>query len=179
MPRECPPVFRSAPAVAGTGSAKRRSVRPPSAIAPVRCRAQCCASPETGWCDCHADLAGWTPRHSHGRPIRSQDDGAVVPALPASLGWLQPVRGLAAKRYDWLRSVEWREEPRDRRRLDGVCCQAWPARWDSVSSARPKNCPDRTAVYNCLGPINLSVACQPVSQREVDQFPDARLLPIT
>ena len=52
-----------------------------------------------------------------------------------------------------------REEPRDRRRLDGVCCPAWPGRWDSVPSAAPKNCPDRAAVYNCLGPINLSVAC--------------------
>ena len=31
---ECPPAFRSAPAVAGIGSAKRRSVRPPIAIAP-------------------------------------------------------------------------------------------------------------------------------------------------
>jgi hypothetical protein len=36
MPRECPPAFRSARAVAGTGSTKQRSVRPPSAISPKR-----------------------------------------------------------------------------------------------------------------------------------------------
>ena len=46
--RDCPPAFRSAPAVAGTGSAKRRSVRPPSAIAPVRCHVRCCPSQEEG-----------------------------------------------------------------------------------------------------------------------------------
>jgi hypothetical protein len=33
MPRECPPAFRSARAAAGTDSTKRRSVRPPIAIA--------------------------------------------------------------------------------------------------------------------------------------------------
>jgi hypothetical protein len=34
MPRECPPAFRNAPAVAGIGSAKRRSVRLPNASFP-------------------------------------------------------------------------------------------------------------------------------------------------
>ena len=65
-------------------------------------------------------------RHSHGRPIRCQDDALGVPALLASLGWRQPVRGLAASRYDWLRSVEWQEELPGRRRLDGACCPALP-----------------------------------------------------
>jgi len=36
MPRECPTAFRNAPAVAGIDSAKRKSVRPPIAIAPKR-----------------------------------------------------------------------------------------------------------------------------------------------
>jgi len=70
--------------------------------------------------------AGLTQRHSHGRPLRNQDDGVVVLALPASLGWHQPVRALAASRYDWIRSVEWREELPVRRRSDDVCCPAWP-----------------------------------------------------
>jgi len=68
MPRGCPPAFRSARAVAGTGSAKRRSVRPPSAIAPVRCHVRCCASRAKAQCGGHADLGGLTPRHNHGRP---------------------------------------------------------------------------------------------------------------
>jgi len=34
--------FRSAPPVAEIDSAKRRSVRPPSAIAPIRCHVRCC-----------------------------------------------------------------------------------------------------------------------------------------
>ncbi len=38
MPRECPTVFRSAPAAAGIDSAKRKSVRLPIAIAPIRRR---------------------------------------------------------------------------------------------------------------------------------------------
>jgi hypothetical protein len=138
MPRECPPAFRSARAAAGTDLAKRRSVRLPIAIAPVRCHVRCYASPAKAQCGGHADLAGLTQRHNHGRPIRCQDDAVGVPALPASSGWRQPVRGLAVSRYDWLRSVEWREEPRDCRRLDGACCPAWPGRWDSVPSAAPK-----------------------------------------
>jgi hypothetical protein len=102
MPRECPPAFRSERAAAGTDSAKRRSVRLPSAIAPVRCHVRCCVSRAKAQCGGHADLAGLTPRRNHGRLIRSQDDGVGVPALPASSGWHQPVPGLAASRYDWL-----------------------------------------------------------------------------
>jgi hypothetical protein len=56
MPSECPPAFRSARAVTGTDSAKRRSARLPSAIAPVRCHLRCCASLERGRCAGHADL---------------------------------------------------------------------------------------------------------------------------
>jgi hypothetical protein len=48
------------------------------------------------------DLGGLSRRHSHGRLIRNQDDGAVVRALPEEMGRHQPVRGLAASRYDWL-----------------------------------------------------------------------------
>lgn len=109
-----------------------------------------------------------TQRHNHGHLTRNQDDGAVVRALPTKRGWHQPVRGLAARRYDWLRSVEWREESRDRRRSDGACCPAWRGRLDSVLSAAPKNCPDRTAVHDGSRPINLVVARQPVQQREVE-----------
>jgi hypothetical protein len=179
MPRECPPAFRSERAAVGTDSTKRRSVPPPSAIGPVRCHARCCASRAKAQCVCHADLAELTRRHSHGRLVRNQDDGVGVRALPASLGWRQPARGLAVSRYGWLRSIEWQEEPRDRRRLDGVCCPAWPGRWDSVPSAAPKNCPDRTAVHDGPRPINFPVACQPIQQRKVDELPDACLLPIT
>jgi hypothetical protein len=84
MPRECPPAFRSARAVAGTDSAKRRSVRPPIAIARVRCHVRCCVSRAKAQCGGHADLAGLTQRRNHGRPMRSQDDAVGVPALPAS-----------------------------------------------------------------------------------------------
>lgn len=72
MPHECPPAFRSAGAVAGTDSAKRRSVRLPIAIALIRCRVRCCASLERGRSTANADLAGLPRRHNHGRPIRSQ-----------------------------------------------------------------------------------------------------------
>jgi hypothetical protein len=178
MPRECPPAFRIEPAATGTDSAKRRSVRLPIAIAPARYHVRCCASREKGRCGGRANLAGLTPRRNHGRPIRSQDDAVDVPALPASLGWHQPVRALAANRYDWLRSVEEREESPDRRRSDDVCCLAWPGRLDSVPSAAPKNCPDRTAVHDGPRPINFPAARQPVQQGEMDQLPDARLLPV-
>jgi hypothetical protein len=179
MPRECPPVFRSARAVAGTGSTMRRSVPQPSAIAPVRCHVRCCALRAKAQCGVHVDLSGLTQRHNHGRLIRSLDDAAGVPALPASWGWRQPVRGLAASRCGWLRSFERREESRDRRKSDDVCCPAWLGRLDSVPSAAPKNCPDRTAVHDRPRPVNLSPARQPVQQGEVDQLPDARLLPVT
>jgi len=148
MLRECPPAFRSARAVAGIDSAKRRSVRPPSAIAPVRCHVRCCASRAKAQCGGHAELAGLTKRHNRGRPIGSQDDGAGVPALLVRVEWRQPVRRLVANRYDWLGSVEWREEPPDRRRSDGACCPAWPGRLDWVPSGAPKNCSDRTAVHH-------------------------------
>src|SRR6266705_1677894 len=128
MPREYPPACRSDRAAAGTDSTRRTSAPPPSAIGPARCHVRCCASQENGRCGEHADLAGLPRRHNHGRLIHNQDDGAVVLALSARMGLHQPVRGLAASRYDWLRSVEWREEPRDRRRLDGASCPAWPGR---------------------------------------------------
>jgi hypothetical protein len=179
MPRECPLAFRSVPAVAGIGSTKRRSVRPPIAIAPIRCHVRCCALRAKAQCGVHADLGGLTQRHNHGRLIRSLDDAAGVPALSASWGWHQPVRGLAASRCGWLRSFERREESRDRRKSDDVCCPAWLGRLDSVPSAAPKNCPDRTAVHDRPRPVNLSPARQPVQQGEVDQLPDARLLPVT
>jgi hypothetical protein len=94
IPHECPPAFRGTSTVAGTGSAKRRSVRPPIAIAPVRFHVRCCASRAKARRAGHADLGGLTPPHNHGRPIGSQDDCAVVLALLASLGWRQPGRGL-------------------------------------------------------------------------------------
>jgi hypothetical protein len=128
MPRECPPAFHSERAAAGTDSTKRTSAPRPSAIAPVSCHARCCASRAEEGCRGCANLAGLIPRHNRGRRARNQDDGAVVPALPASLGWRQRVQGLAVSRCDWLRSVEWQEEPRDHRRLDDVCCPAWPGR---------------------------------------------------
>jgi hypothetical protein len=71
-----------------------------------------------------------------------------------------------------------KRNPRDRRRSDDVCCPACPGRLDSVPSAAPKNCPDRTAVHDGPRPINLPAALQPVQQGEVDQLPDARLLPV-
>jgi hypothetical protein len=42
----------------------------------------------------------------------------------------------------------------------------------------PKNCPHGTAVHNCSRPIFLTVAGQPIQQREEDQLPDACLLPV-
>ncbi len=48
MPRECLPAFRIEPAAAGTDSAKRKSVRLPSASAPARCHARCCVLQEKG-----------------------------------------------------------------------------------------------------------------------------------
>ena len=86
MPRECPSAFRIEPAAAGTDSAKRRSVRLPIAIAPVRYHVRCCASQEKGRCGGRANLAGLTPRRNHGRPMRSQDDAVDVPAFPCKLG---------------------------------------------------------------------------------------------
>jgi hypothetical protein len=179
MPRECGPAFRSALAVAGTDSTRRRSVRPPSATAPVRCHVRCCASRAKARCGGHADLAGLTPRHSHGHLTRNQDDAVGVPALPASLGWHQLVRGLVASHCDWRPRAERPTELRVHRKSDGACCPAWPGRWDSVPSAAPKNCPDRTAVHDGPRPINLPAARQPVQQGEVDQVPDACFLPVT
>ena len=148
-PHVCRPVSHSELAGGETGSTKQMSAPLPSAIAPVRCHARCCASQEKGGCVGHVDLGGSSPRHNRGRLTRNQDDGAVVLALPARLEWHQPVRGLAASRYDWLRSVEWRAEPHDRRRSDGACCPAWPGRLDSDLSVPPKNYPHGTAVNNC------------------------------
>jgi hypothetical protein len=78
MPRECLPAFRSATAVTGIDSAKRRSVRPPSAIAPVRCHIRCCASRAKAQSGGRTDLAGLTQHHNHGRLVRSQDDGVTM-----------------------------------------------------------------------------------------------------
>ncbi len=78
--------------------AKRRSVRPPSAIARVRCHVRCLRFARKGMMPLSRKTCRLTPRHNHGRPIRKQDDGAVVLALPASSGWHQRVRGLAASR---------------------------------------------------------------------------------
>jgi hypothetical protein len=178
MPHEYPPAFPSEHAAAGTDSTKRRSVRPPVAIAPVRCHVRCCALRAKAQCSVHADLGGLTRRHNHGRPIRSPDDAVGVLAFLASLGWRQRVRGLAVSRYDWLRSVEWREEPRDRRISDDACCPSWPGQSDSVPSAPPKNCPDRTAVHHCPRPVDLPVAGQPIEQGVVDQLPDSSPLPV-
>ncbi len=90
-------------AIDETDSTKQKSVPPPIAIAPIRCRVQCCAWRARARCGGHGDLAGLTPRHNHGRLTRSQDDSAVALARPARMGWHQPVRGLAANRYDWPR----------------------------------------------------------------------------
>jgi len=103
----------------------------------------------------------------------------AVPALPASLGWHQPEQGLAVSRYDSLRLIERREEPHDRRKLDDACCPAWHDQWNSVLSGAPKNRSNQTAVHNGPRPVNLPIARQPIQQREVDQLPDARLLPVT
>jgi hypothetical protein len=103
MLRGCRLVSRSERAGGGTGSARRRFVPLPTAIGLVRCRVRCCASQEKGQCGGHADLGGLPRRHSPCRPMRNQDDGAVLPALPAMMEWHQPARGLAASRYDWLR----------------------------------------------------------------------------
>src|SRR5215469_712292 len=64
------------------------------------------------------------------------------------------------------------------RKSSDACCRAWLGQWDSAPSVAPKNRPHRTAIYYCSGPIDLSVACQPVQQSEVDQLPDARPLPV-
>ena len=118
MPPECPLAFRSVPPVAGTGSTKPRSVRPTIAIAPVRCHVRCCALRAKAQCGVHADLGGLPQRHNHGRLIRSLDDAAGVPALPASWGWRQLWRCtliilfsrtifiLIVSREDWSRPLE-------------------------------------------------------------------------
>jgi hypothetical protein len=72
-----------------------------------------------------ADLAGLTPRHNHGRPIRGRDAAVGVRALAASSGWHQPVRGLAESRYDCLRSLESREEPRELGYANGTVWECW------------------------------------------------------
>ncbi len=162
MPRECPPAFRSARAVAGTDSAKRRSVRVPIAIAPVRCHGRCCASQEKGRCGGRADLARLTQRHNHGRPIRNQDDGAVVSTLLAILGWRQRVRGLVASRYDWLRSVEWRERPRSATVADqmALAAQLVPVGWIRSRLQPPKTArielPSTTARDQSISPQRAS-----------------------
>jgi hypothetical protein len=78
MPRECLPAFRSATAVVGIDSAKRRSVRPPCAIAPVRCYIRCCASRAKAQSGGNADHAGLIQQLNHGRLVRSQDDGVTM-----------------------------------------------------------------------------------------------------
>jgi hypothetical protein len=92
MPRECPPASRSERAVAGTGSTKRRLVRPSRAIAP----ATMCLSRRP---------RRFAQPHNHGRPIGSQDDAVGVLALLASWGWRQGVEGLL--RAVTLGSVGW------------------------------------------------------------------------
>jgi hypothetical protein len=82
MPRECPPAFRieSAPAELIQPSEcpfdYPAPALQPTAMLGVAFRKK------GDECVGHAGLAGLTPRHSHGRPLRCQDDGAVVPASP-------------------------------------------------------------------------------------------------
>jgi hypothetical protein len=101
MLQGCRLVSHTGRAVAETDSTKQKSVPPPIAIAPIHCHVRCCVSQEKGRCGGHADLAGLPPRHNHGRLTHNQNDGAVALARPAKMGWHQPVRGLAANRYDW------------------------------------------------------------------------------
>jgi hypothetical protein len=50
-----------------------------------------------------ADLAGLLLRHNLGQLTRNQADGVDARGVPATVGWHQPGRVLAASRYDWLR----------------------------------------------------------------------------
>jgi hypothetical protein len=58
-------------------SAKRTSVRRPSATARSRRPSSCGASPSTAECDVRASRAGWLPHHSRGRQARRPDGTAV------------------------------------------------------------------------------------------------------
>jgi hypothetical protein len=70
-------------------------------------------------------------------------------------------------------------EHRVHRRSDDACCPAWLGRWDWGRFEAPKNCSHGTAVHDRPRPVNLPIASQPVQQSEVDQSPEARLLPVT
>jgi hypothetical protein len=100
MLRGCRLVFHSEHVDAGIDSTRRRSVPRPTAIALVRCRAQCYASRAKRQCRGHAVLAGLPVHHNRGRPARNQADSVDVPALPATLGWNQRALALAGSRYD-------------------------------------------------------------------------------
>jgi hypothetical protein len=45
-------------------------------------------------CRGHAVLAGFPPRHNHGRLTHNQDDGAVALARPARMGCINQCEGL-------------------------------------------------------------------------------------
>ena len=87
MPRECPLASRSARAAAGTDLTKRRIAPPPTAIGPVHYHVQYFVWRAKARCGGHTDLAGSLPRHNHGRPTRSQDDGVDVHVHPARSEW--------------------------------------------------------------------------------------------
>jgi hypothetical protein len=76
MPRECPPAFRSAPQSPKLTQPSEGPFDHPR-HRPIRCHIRCCASRAQAQCGWHADLAGLTQHHNHGRLVRSQDDGVA------------------------------------------------------------------------------------------------------
>jgi hypothetical protein len=101
MPRGCLLASRSAHAGGETDSARRMFVRPPTAIGPIRCRAQCFASPAKARCAGHADPDGLPQHHNRDRLTRSEDDSADALVLPVRTGWNQQVLVLAVNRSYW------------------------------------------------------------------------------
>ena len=177
-PRGCPPACHSGRGGDGIDSAKQRSARRPSATGPARSRAWCGASRPMARYAAPAAHAEWRLRRSRDPRAHSLAAVAVAPVAVQRGNRID-------QRQGFLRVVPIRAgETYGERHASPVANQmalAPPLRpigrvRTSLVTAMYRA--DGTAVHNRSRPINLIVSSEPIQQREVNEIPHARSLPI-
>src|SRR5262249_29036348 len=168
---------------------RQRSARCPTASVPSRCRARCGAWPAPGECDERASRLGSPTHRSHGPRPHSLADTAGVHGLLAAAEWHPPAAAPLANRCGSPRSAS----------RPVACLPGQPP--GQVLSSRVTNkvtlasalaaiggiatClqaavhrADQATVYDRSRPIDLTAAREPIQQREMNQIPNARELPV-
>src|SRR5215471_21765331 len=124
-PRGCRFAYRNGRGDGGTDSAKRTSVRRPSATVPSRCRVPCDASLALAECHEFVTRVGFPPHRSRGRQPRNLADAVAVHVHPGLTEPHPPTPKLPASRSSWHRSAGRRAARLARHKSDDVCSLAW------------------------------------------------------